>query len=293
MIDIPPALQAKLDAGATTLARAWIVTRRDGAVFGFTDHDRTLTVAGVACAPDSGFVSGEMRGEAGAPARGALFGALQDDAVDPAELDAGLWDGARVEIWRVDWSAPELAFRTFTGEMGAVARGGGEYEVEVQGLTARLDRVIGRRFSSLCDAELGDARCGVDLTVSGFGAAVSVTAQPNAAAVVVSGAEAAAADWFTNGILTWTSGANAGRSQRIARHRAGGAGAVIELEAPPVVLVETGDAAQLVAGCDKRFSTCREKFSNHLNFRGCPHMPGDDVLMRHAGSEAVRDGSAR
>ena len=82
MIDIPPALQAKLDAGATTLAWAWIVTRRDGAVFGFTDHDAPLDVVGVACAPDSGFVSGELRGEAGAPARGALFGAMQDAAIE-------------------------------------------------------------------------------------------------------------------------------------------------------------------------------------------------------------------
>jgi hypothetical protein len=41
---IPPALQARLDGGATTLARCWIVTRRDGVVQGFTDHDEDLVV---------------------------------------------------------------------------------------------------------------------------------------------------------------------------------------------------------------------------------------------------------
>ncbi len=39
MRTIPSALQAKLDSGVTTLCRCWIVTRRDGVVLGFTDHD--------------------------------------------------------------------------------------------------------------------------------------------------------------------------------------------------------------------------------------------------------------
>lgn len=292
MIDIPPALQAKLDAGATTLAHAWIVNRRDGAVFGFTDHDRALGVNGVTCAPTSGFVSGELRGEAGAPARGALFGALQDEGVDPAELDAGLWDGAAIETWRVDWSEPELCFRTFSGALGAVVRTGTTYEVEVHGPTARLDRVIGRRFSALCDAELGDARCGVDVSAPAYTAEVSVQARPSAASLVVSGA-GQAPGWFADGVLLWTGGANAGRTARIVTHGADPGGAVITLDAPPVAAVSAGDAASLLAGCDKRFSTCREKFSNGSRFRGCPHMPGDDVLVRHAGSETVRDGGAR
>ena len=46
MRTIPSALQAKLDSGVTTLARCWIITRRDGAKMGFTDHDADLTLAG-------------------------------------------------------------------------------------------------------------------------------------------------------------------------------------------------------------------------------------------------------
>ena len=47
MRSVPAALQSKLDSGATTLAQCWVVRRRDGAVVGFTDHDRDL-VAGAA-----------------------------------------------------------------------------------------------------------------------------------------------------------------------------------------------------------------------------------------------------
>jgi uncharacterized phage protein (TIGR02218 family) len=43
-----------------------------------------------------------------------------------------------------------------------------------------------------------------------------------------------------------------------------------------------GDAFRIAAGCDKRFSTCREKFANAVNFRGFPHMPGNDFVLRVA-----------
>ncbi len=59
MRSIPSALQAKLDSGATTLARCWIVTRRDGVVLGFTDHDSDLAVGGSTCRAATGFTASE------------------------------------------------------------------------------------------------------------------------------------------------------------------------------------------------------------------------------------------
>jgi len=40
---LSPAFQAHLDEGTTTLAWVWRIVRADGATFGFTDHDRTLS----------------------------------------------------------------------------------------------------------------------------------------------------------------------------------------------------------------------------------------------------------
>src|SRR4051812_31581755 len=56
---IPTALQAKLDSGVTTLARCWKVTRRDGVVLGFTDHDRDLVLDGVTFRAGTGFAASE------------------------------------------------------------------------------------------------------------------------------------------------------------------------------------------------------------------------------------------
>jgi uncharacterized phage protein (TIGR02218 family) len=294
MINIPAALQAKLDAGATTLAWCWVITRRDETVFGFTDHDAALDVAGVRCEPDSGFSPGVARSEAAfAPARSALFGALNSERIRAADVDNGVWDGASVEVYRVDWSDPGAFFKAFTGEIGAVTRGEHGFEAEVSGLTARLDRLMTRVFSRTCDAELGDQRCGVDLLAGGFQDAATVVSVMASSAICVSGVEARPPGWFADGVVQWQSGPNAGGRARIVVHRTSREGAVIELDPAPSAPVQPGDALQMTAGCDKRFSTCRAKFSNGNNFRGCPHMPGNDLLMRPVSRQAVRDGSRR
>ena len=63
MIVIPDALQARLDAGATTLAWCWRMTRRDGAVFAFTEHDEPLTLDGEVFEAAAGVSPGAMRSE--------------------------------------------------------------------------------------------------------------------------------------------------------------------------------------------------------------------------------------
>ena len=48
--------------------------------------------------------------------------------------------------------------------------------------------------------------------------------------------------------------------------------------APQPIIV--GDTFRVTAGCDKTHGTCRKKFENALNFRGFPHMPGNDFIIR-------------
>ena len=51
-------------------------------------------------------------------------------------------------------------------------------------------------------------------------------------------------------------------------------------QTPPEALAP-GDAFTVTAGCDKAFGTCRDRFNNIVNFRGFPHMPGNDFVMRY------------
>jgi uncharacterized phage protein (TIGR02218 family) len=47
-----------------------------------------------------------------------------------------------------------------------------------------------------------------------------------------------------------------------------------------------------VAGCDKRAETCRAKFGNFLNFRGFPHIPGEDWVTAYPKDGVIHDGTS-
>ena len=54
MIDLPQSLKDHIAGTITTLAFCWTITRKDGATFGFTDHDMPLTVNAVVHDPQTG-----------------------------------------------------------------------------------------------------------------------------------------------------------------------------------------------------------------------------------------------
>lgn len=294
MISIPASLQTKLESGATTLCWCWRMTRKDGTTFGFTDHDKPLQFDGLTYEAGSGWSPGAGRVETGlSPARASAFGAIDSSVITPEDLDNGLWDAALVEIYRVDWSDPDDRYRALTGEISDISRTDTGFEAEIAGLSARLNRRIGRVFSRACDAELGDARCGVDLSDPTLTVSVSVTQVIEKDLVAVSGAEGVGAGWFTHGVAQFTSGANHNTRIRVTSHSVTNGETLIRMERPPAVAITVSDMLDLVAGCNKQAAICTAKFSNIANFRGFPHMPGNDVLIRHAASETRRDGSAR
>jgi uncharacterized phage protein (TIGR02218 family) len=54
----------------------------------------------------------------------------------------------------------------------------------------------------------------------------------------------------------------------------------ITLAEPMPFPIAAGDAFTIVAGCDRRLESCRQKFANVLNFRGEPFIPGADAVLR-------------
>lgn len=280
---LPAGLQAHLDSGATTLAWCWRITRADGLVFGFTDHDRPLSFAGADFEPDSGFNASEIRAgsELSVDAQDAE-GALRSDRITEADILDGRWDNAAIEVWRVNWEAPAQRVLMRRGNIGQIRRGRVSFIAEVRSLAHYLNQTVGRTFQFYCDAALGDARCGVDLnapTLSNVGSVAMVVGDRGFRAAA--GLGGYAAGWFDLGFLTWTSGANDGGRAEIARHTVEAGAARIELFEAPVRPIGAGDAFTIRAGCDKQFPTCRVKFANALNFRGFPSMPGDDVVVRY------------
>jgi len=165
MRNIPEELAVRIESGAATLCHVWRVTRVDGQVSGHTDHDGDLVVEGLSCRAASGWTVGAGDGEIGlAPGSLSAGGAL-DDVLNGAEIAAGALDGARVELWRVDWRRPDLKVALWSGTMTRVRREGEAFVAELEGPMAALDRVVGRTYGRDCDAMLGDARCRVDVGI--------------------------------------------------------------------------------------------------------------------------------
>lgn len=165
MKTLPAGFQAHLDSGTTTLAWCWRLQRRDGAVFGFTDHDRPLTFAGTSFEPETGFAASEIRSlcDLSVDAQD-VQGALRSDRITETDIADGLWDNAAVEVWLVNWQAVSQRVLMRRGSIGEIRRGRHAFTAEVRALAHLLNQPVGRTFQYFCDATLGDARCGVNLT---------------------------------------------------------------------------------------------------------------------------------
>lgn len=282
MRSIPSALQAKLDGGVTTLARCWVIHRRDGVVQGFTDHDADIVIGAVTCRAGTGFTASEASSRFDlSVADTEISGALSDASLSDADLAAGRYDAATIESWLVDWSDPALRVLTARGTLGEVKREGAAFTAELRGLADLLAQESGRFYTAKCGADLGDARCGIDLSNPAYRGTGAVSAVTGTSQFAASGLDGFIATWFSAGRLTWTSGANAGLSVEIKQHRVESGHAVLSLWQAMAEPIAVGDAFVVTAGCDKTFATCRHRFANSLNFRGFPHIPGNDFVMSY------------
>jgi uncharacterized phage protein (TIGR02218 family) len=289
MRDIPEPMAAALASGVTTFGRCWRVTRRDGVALGFTDHDDDLAFDGVEYRAASGMTASAAEHALGLAVGGLdVVGALDEAALSEADLARGAYDGAEVRLFLVDWRAPETRLLLFAGALGEVARERGVFTAELRSLTHALAQPRGRIYQRGCDADLGDARCGVNLASPAHraeGVVSAVTGPRGFRAAALAGRGTI----FARGRLVWTSGANAGAAAEVRRH----AGDAAELAETPAMAIVEGDAFTVTAGCDKTFETCRKRFANQVNFRGFPQMPGNDWLALPARAGDENDGGRR
>lgn len=286
-------LQNHLDTGTTTLCWCWRITRNDGVAFGFTDHDRDVAFDGTSFEAASGFTGSEITGAVGLNVDTLeVEGAIQSDRLSEKDLAAGLFDNALIEIYRVNWAEPAQRVLMRYGNLGEVARGAHHFRCEVRGLAHELQQPQGRIIQYGCDADLGDVRCKVDLDHPAFSSSDGIVASigDSPRSFAASGLDGYANNWFTRGLITWLSGANAGRAAEVKLHAKSSSGVTIELWQRPSEDMGEGDTFRITAGCNKQFSTCRTKFDNTVNFRGFPHVPGNDFMLRVASRTDKNDG---
>lgn len=286
-------LQAHLDCGATTIARAWAVVRTDGVVLGFTDHDRDLDFEGILFRASSGMTARALAQTTGlAVDNSEALGALRDAALREEDIAAGRYDGAEVRIWLVNWAEPAQRRLEFRGALGEITRTGGAFRAELRGLTEALSQPLGRVYRAGCSAVLGDGDCRFDLAQPGYTTEIPADEVEGAQAFRFAALAGFDDRWFEGGRLEVLSGAAAGLAGVVKNDRLSAEARLVELWQALGAPVLPGDMLRLSAGCDKRAETCRLKFDNLLNFRGFPDIPGDDWLMAHPRQGSLNDGGS-
>ena len=274
MKGISIALKAHMAQEVTTLATLWKITRKDATVYGFTDHTSNITYGGLEYVSAIGYAPSAVKTSAGLNVDNLEINAFFNSAsITEVDLLAGLWDFAQIEIIRVNYNDLTMLHEWIRkGKIGNVKAGKAAFNAEMRGMTQALQQSIGRIYSASCDANLGDERCGVTIGMYTVTGAVTTA---TSAKVFTDSARAEANGYFDGGLLTWTSGLNNGYKMEVKTFSS----YVFTLHQAMPNATQIGDTYSVHTGCDKSIATCGSKFSNVINFRGFPHIPGYDRMV--------------
>jgi uncharacterized phage protein (TIGR02218 family) len=291
---ISDSFQAHLRTGVTTLCRCWAIWRSDDVTFGFTDHDCDLSFEGITFRADTGLSASALQQSTGLSVDNTeALGLLSAASVTEADIDAGRFDGAEVRAWLVNWADPAMRWLQFRGRIGEVTRMAGAFRAELRGLTDALNRPVGRVYQKPCTAVLCDANCRFGLVTPGFSTELQVETVQDGRIFDWQTFQPFETDWFARGRLEVLDGGAAGLWGGIKRDRGVNGGRRIDLWEPVRGDIRAGDRVRLVAGCDKRFETCKLKFANQINFQGFPDIPGEDWLMAVPKRTGANTGGSR
>lgn len=293
MIQLPPALVDHVGTDVTSLAYCWTIKRKDGVTFGFTDHDQPLIVEGVTHDPQSGLNGSAVESELGlAVSTMDVEGALRSDKISALDLRNGKYGSADVDTWLVNWNDLTQFVLLRRAKIGRVEISDGVFKAELQSVTEALDKRSGRIIRRNCDAQLGDGQCQKLVNTAQYQAVASVTSLVNQSSFKVMGLSNYAAQWFEGGQIEWLTGANVGGSTTVVEHDKTSSETKLAIWQVLNSIISIGDRFRITAGCNKTFSVCKGKFNNQLNYRGFPHLPGNDAVYTYVDGEGIFDGVA-
>lgn len=271
-------LEAHHNQECTTRAWCWKVVRKDGQTFGFTSVDFSFSFEGLTYSASTGITPSAIDAKADVSVSNMeVAGMLDSAAITEDDLKAGVWDGAAVQIFEVNYEDLSMGKMFLAGgTIGSVSAGRVSFQAELRGLGQKLQQPVGEVFTSSCAARLGDTRCKVVLagyTVSSSVTSVASNRQFTASSLVQ------ASDYFGAGLVRWLTGANEGFEMEVRDF----ASAVVTLALPMPNTISPGDTFEIIAGCRGRAITdCKTKFNNIVNFRGHPYVPGNDKVLGNA-----------
>lgn len=283
MKSISVALDNHLKQEVTTLCTCWRVERLDGTVLGFTDFDQDLLFNGVLYESQHGYNRTAIVSDSSmAVANLEIDGILDSEKISENDLRNGLFDFANVFVFMLNWSdltQGELKLRRgWFGEVTLTQNG--MFHTELRGLAQALAHNFIEVYTPECRADFGDHRCKLVLSV--FAQFGSVVSSANRRQFIATGVAESGGKPFLGGRITWTGGENTGKVIEIIGWNATSQTFTM-FDGTPYP-ISPGDTFEVTPGCDKRFATCIA-YGNAVNFRGEPHVPGQDEFLKYPDSK--------
>ena len=279
MRTLSSSMATHLAGSAHTRARMLRLDLLDGTSIGITTHDRAILFdlgdGAILYSPETGIMPGAVSLSTGFDTDNYDVSGPIADTVTLDALLGRRFNRARARLFEVNWKNLSFgALKLMAGNVGEARPEGGKFVFTIRNDLDRYNQTIGRILTPMCNADLGDARCGASFV--SIDAVISAATDPMRFTVSFTGDYAD--DFFNAGKVVFTSGALAG-TPAMEIHDWSAAGAIITFMALADVPA-IGDALTVSQGCPKFRAACRDIFANGRRFRGFPEVPGSDQVLK-------------
>ncbi len=277
------------------------ITRTDGVIFRFTAHDANIVIrehregyeAYEEYQSAASFSLTNLETSAGLLVSNMdIDGIIDDDAITEAELRQGKYDNAQVEIFVAYWADRQVRVLPLrTCWIGELQVEGSKFKVDLRGIAQRLAQTFIKGTSLECRHTFADGgaegpsnfipstTCGCRLSEATYTSTFTITdvSASSKDTFHCSGIpEPQHENYYQWGKARFTSGNNSGTSMEILFQY----GTRVKLFLPMPFPILVGTTVELVAGCNKTYTACGDKFGNRYNFGGEPFLAGSDLLTQ-------------
>lgn len=195
---------------------------------------------------------------------------VNDEGLKEADIEAGKWDHGSFTLFTTNANALDMGQLIIArGFFGKFEQHDSMYRVELKGINEALQQVIGKVTEDLCDADYGDARCGLDLAARGEIKTGTITSVSNQYTFIDT-SRSEGAEYFDNGRGMWTGGLNSGFPFHVDSWNSTTKEFKLRRAVPFLPVI--GDTYTVNRGCKKRLVDCFDR-DNVINMRAVPYVP--------------------
>lgn len=278
MKNITNDLKSVFENETTNIVKCWKITFKDHTNLAFTTNDENILYENVLYNSLSANDVDNIKSNIDIKEDNfEIVNIISSNLIDKDDILNGKYDSAKVEIFLLDTQNLDKGkVVLLSGKISNIELKDDIFTAKVVGLKDEINKTIGEKYSPLCRCNFCDSRC--KLSKNNFTFSGTITNVIDEVLFITDNEIilSKSSGYFDYGIIEFTSGNNIGQKMEVKQYNNGQF--ILQLNLPKNLAI--GDTFNVVAGCNKEFSTCCNKFNNAINFRGEPHLPGMNILLK-------------